>query len=102
MRFPRTRAARLAAELAEVRAQAATAETEASRAGARADEILSIMRRQAAAAGLPEPEPAGEPYPESMTRELPEAQEEWLAELAAALWPEDEYAEITPEGPGAA
>jgi hypothetical protein len=33
-------------------------------------------------------------HPESITRELPGAQEEWLAGIAAALWPEDEYVEI--------
>ena len=47
MRFlPRTRAARLAAELAEIRDLAARAEDEACRAGARADEILSRMGEQ--------------------------------------------------------
>ena len=56
MRFlPRTRAARLAAELAEIRDLAARAEDEACRAGARADEILSRMGEQTAAAGLPRP-----------------------------------------------
>ena len=54
MRFlPRTRAARLAAELAEIRDLAARAEDEACRAGARADEILSRMGEQTAAAGRP-------------------------------------------------
>ena len=33
-------------------------------------------------------------HPERITRELPGGQEEWLAALAAALWPDDEYAEI--------
>ena len=54
-RRPRLRAARLAAELAEVRAQAARAEDEACRASARADEILSRMQEQAVAAELPRP-----------------------------------------------
>ena len=54
MRFlPRTRAARLAAELAEIRDLAARAENEACRAGARADEILSRMDEETAAADLP-------------------------------------------------
>ena len=34
-------------------------------------------------------------YPERLTRELPAAQEEWLAALAAELWPADEYTAIT-------
>ena len=33
-------------------------------------------------------------HPEKITRELPGGQEEWLAALAAALWPGDEYAAI--------
>jgi hypothetical protein len=100
LRLPRTRAARLAAELAEIRDRLAEAEDMASGAATRADAILSGMKRHAPAAEPGEPE-AGEPYPESLTAELPEEQEEWLAETTATLWPEDEYAEITPEGPGA-
>lgn len=30
-------------------------------------------------------------HPESLTRELPGPDEEWLAALCAALWPNDEY-----------
>lgn len=37
--------------------------------------------------------PAG--HPESLTAELPGADEEMLAELCTVLWPADEYAEIT-------
>jgi len=33
-------------------------------------------------------------HPESLTRELPAAQEEELAGLAAQLWPGEEWAEI--------
>ena len=33
-------------------------------------------------------------HPEKIIRELPGGQEEWLAALAAALWPGDEYAAI--------
>lgn len=33
-------------------------------------------------------------HPESLERELPEADEEWLGEVCAGLWPDDEYAEI--------
>jgi hypothetical protein len=33
-------------------------------------------------------------HPEKITAELPGRQEEWLAALAAALWPGDEYAPI--------
>ena len=33
-------------------------------------------------------------HPEWVTRELPAAQEEELARLAAELWPDDEYAEV--------
>lgn len=36
-------------------------------------------------------------HPERITRELPDAQEEQLAELAAELWPDDEWTEITAE-----
>ena len=36
-------------------------------------------------------------HPERITRDLPAGQEEWLAALAAALWPEDEYARIIAE-----
>jgi hypothetical protein len=54
MRFlPRTRAARLAAELAEVRGQAERAEDAACSAAARIDEIFAEMERQTAAAGFP-------------------------------------------------
>jgi hypothetical protein len=33
-------------------------------------------------------------HPERITAELPAAGEEWLAELAEALWPADEYVQI--------
>lgn len=33
-------------------------------------------------------------HPEQLTRELPEAEEEWLAGVAAELWPDDEFTEI--------
>ena len=33
-------------------------------------------------------------HPEKITRELPGGQEEWLAALAAALWPDEEYTAI--------
>jgi hypothetical protein len=33
-------------------------------------------------------------HPESLVMGLPEGDEEWLAGLAAALWPADEYAGI--------
>jgi hypothetical protein len=36
-------------------------------------------------------------HPERITRDLPAGQEEWLAALAAALWPGDEYAAIIAE-----
>src|SRR4030088_2028979 len=36
-------------------------------------------------------------HPEKITRELPGGQEEWLAALAAALWPEEEYTAIITE-----
>jgi hypothetical protein len=38
-------------------------------------------------------------HPEDVIRELPEADEEWLGELAAVLWPDDEYAEILRRDP---
>jgi hypothetical protein len=42
-----------------------------------------------------EPATAGEDdgYPESMTAELDQGEEEYLAWLASDLWPEDEYLE---------
>jgi hypothetical protein len=36
-------------------------------------------------------------HPERITADLPGGQEEWLAALAAALWPRDEYARIITE-----
>jgi hypothetical protein len=36
-------------------------------------------------------------HPERITRELPEHQEEQLAGLAAELWPDDEWTQITAE-----
>jgi hypothetical protein len=36
-------------------------------------------------------------HPERITRDLPGGQEEWLAMLAALLWPEDEYTTIITE-----
>lgn len=36
-------------------------------------------------------------HPERITRDLPGGQKEWLAALAAALWPQDEYARIIAE-----
>lgn len=35
-----------------------------------------------------------ERHPERLTGELPEREEEWLAALAAGLWPDDEFTEI--------
>lgn len=36
-------------------------------------------------------------YPERITRDLPDRDEEWLAEVADTLWPADEYAAIITE-----
>jgi hypothetical protein len=36
-------------------------------------------------------------HPERITRELPAGQEQWLAALAAALWPDEEYTAIITE-----
>jgi hypothetical protein len=36
-------------------------------------------------------------HPERITRELPAPLEEWLASVAADLWPDDEYAGIITE-----
>jgi hypothetical protein len=33
-------------------------------------------------------------HPERITRELPPGQEDWLAAVAAVLWPDDEYTAI--------
>lgn len=55
MRLPRTRAARLAAELAELRDAQARTEDTACAAAARIDEIFTYMDQQTAAAGLPRP-----------------------------------------------
>ncbi|MBW8485574.1 hypothetical protein [Actinomadura parmotrematis] len=52
----------------------------------------------AAAPAEPPPEPAG--HPESMTAELDQEDEEYLAGLAADLWPEDEYLEMERTGDG--
>ncbi|TDC94971.1 hypothetical protein [Actinomadura sp. 7K507] len=42
----------------------------------------------------PGPPPQDDVHPESMTAELDPGDEEYLAFLADALWPEDEYAEL--------
>ncbi|TDC67168.1 hypothetical protein E1200_15395 [Actinomadura sp. GC306] len=39
-------------------------------------------------------DPGPQAHPESMTAELDPADEEYLAFLADALWPDDEYAEL--------
>jgi hypothetical protein len=49
-------------------------------------------RRLMTADGLP-----ARRHPESLERELPEGDEEWLGGLCGALWPDDEYAEILEE-----
>jgi hypothetical protein len=36
-------------------------------------------------------------HPERLTAELPEGDEEWLAGLAAGLWPDDEFTAIIAE-----
>lgn len=36
-------------------------------------------------------------HPESLTAELPEADEEWLGELADELWPNCEYSDLISE-----
>jgi hypothetical protein len=36
----------------------------------------------------------GRRHLESLDTELPERDEQWLAELAAGLWPDDEYVDI--------
>ena len=36
-------------------------------------------------------------HPEKTTRDLPGRQEEWLAALASALWPDEEYTAIITE-----
>jgi hypothetical protein len=36
-------------------------------------------------------------HPERIARDLPDHHEEWLAELATTLWPDDEYTEIITE-----
>jgi hypothetical protein len=38
-------------------------------------------------------------HPESLDRELPQRDEDWLAEVAAELWPEDEYVEFVRRDP---
>jgi len=37
-------------------------------------------------------------HPESLAAELPDGDERWLAELAAGLWPDDEYTNIITGG----
>jgi hypothetical protein len=46
----------------------------------------SFPRDLVDAAGFPSPR-----HPEDLAGELPEGDEEWLARVAAQLWPEDEY-----------
>jgi hypothetical protein len=46
----------------------------------------SFLRDLVDPAGFPSPR-----HPEDLAGELPEGDEEWLAGVAAALWPEDEY-----------
>jgi hypothetical protein len=54
--------------------------------------LCSHGERQARAAlGMPDR------HPERITRELAPPLEEWLASVAAGLWPDDEYADIIPE-----
>ena len=36
-------------------------------------------------------------HPERITRDLPERNENWLADVAGLLWPDEEYAEIIAE-----
>lgn len=55
LRLPRTRAARLAAELADLRDAQARTEDTACAAAARIDEIFAVMDERTAAAGLPRP-----------------------------------------------
>lgn len=54
--------------------------------------FMAGLRQEAALAGPPPR------HPESVTAELPEAHEEWLAALAADFWPRDEYASIRSPG----
>lgn len=56
--------------------------------------FMATLRQEAALTG-----PASG-HPESLTAELPEAHEEWLAGLAADFWPGDEYASIRARGRG--
>lgn len=54
--------------------------------------LCDMTERQARAAiGMPAR------HPERVTRELAGGQEEWLAGLAAVLWPDDEYTAIITE-----
>ncbi|MFC4909904.1 hypothetical protein [Actinomadura gamaensis] len=47
----------------------------------------------------PPPPETRPPYPESMTAELDQGDEEYLAWLANDLWPDDEYLEEDPTPP---
>jgi hypothetical protein len=53
--------------------------------------IVATRRERSARAAIGMPAH----HPERITRELPRGQEEWLAALCTALWPDDEYADIT-------
>jgi hypothetical protein len=57
---------------------------------ARAGGPLARRRERAARAAIGMPAR----HPERITAELPGREEQWLAALAAELWPEDEYAQI--------
>ena len=58
--------------------------------------LPNLLRPMPSAAGHePPPErPPQDVHPESMSAELDPGDEEYLAFLADALWPEDEYAEL--------
>lgn len=119
--LPKTRCARLRAELDEVRAELDALDRgvvdnglaihKASLQINAAFKAITLTPQQAAElierarAGdtLEAPRPAGLPknHPESLVTELNPADEDELAELCTELWPNDEYLGITADGPGA-
>jgi hypothetical protein len=91
-------------EITEAAIIAAVARKRAADANRKADSLADALRAVTERErGRTEPDPdslldrksqPGPCHPESMDAELPGADEDWLASLAADLWPEDEYTDI--------
>ncbi|MQY09469.1 hypothetical protein [Actinomadura macrotermitis] len=62
--------------------------------------LTRLLRSQPATRRVRDDPPDTGGYPESMTAELEQGDEEYLAALAAELWPDDEYLEMEPSKDG--